>query len=145
MRPACRRGRGQQRVDPVDPVALAVAGGALHLEGHERRAPVPGQLTRVARCERRADVRRVACRLDTPDDVADATANVNSGAARPGLYEHLLRVVALERGAQHGIRAARLAGPRGLRVAQLLRADRSADGEGDEYEGEPSEDGGLAM
>jgi hypothetical protein len=81
IRPTCGRRRGQERVDLVDLLVLSVTGRALDLEGHERRAPVVGELTGVARCQRRADVRRVARRPDAPDDVANATADVACGSS----------------------------------------------------------------
>ena len=136
-------GHGGQRGVDVRLRLLQVTG---HLEVHERRAPVLGDLSLVALRERGLDVGHVLGSAELCRDVVDGGPELRVGGllAVAGLHENRLGGLLRER-----IGAGLVGDARGA-VALLLGskglgADHAADHERDGDEREPPEDGGFAV
>jgi hypothetical protein len=118
---------------------------AADVELDERGPSVLRDLAFVAGGERRANVLDDLEARDGLDDVRDR--RLEGGIARPerrALDQDGLVGRLLETGLEDLVHAARLARARRVGV-EGLRADRAADSEGDEDEGEPAERGGLPV
>jgi hypothetical protein len=117
------------------------------LERDQRRAPVLGELAIVTGRERRLDVLDRLCALEAPDGVAHRRGECRVADPRSTLPldEDLLGGLIGEAGVGD-----RLVGDARLAVAvvllgDVLLADHAAQHGGDDDEGEPSEDGLLAV
>ncbi len=122
-----------------------VVGVASDLELDEGGVPVLRDLAGVSGCERRADVLNRSQPGDSLDDVLDRGRERRiARPERAALDEDALAGGLLEAGVEDPVGAAGLARPSRV-VVDELRADRAAEHEGDDDEGQPAEGGGLPV
>ena len=139
-----RRGGRERGVDDL----VAALLGVREAERDQRGAAVLGDLALVALGQRGLDVLDVLGLLEPGDDVVDPGLDggiIEVQLAVAGLDEHLLVGLVREvRVVDRGVGDARLA-VAGVLVGERVGADRAAEDEGGDHEGEPAADRDLAV